>query len=291
MVGSPKAEIPHILKRITRVGEAPTDSTNSKLVGDYLMFRIDDPGRVRPAFFRFYPHENGERIRSMGLRLDDRHGKISSKGWAVRQNNQYMVAGYIITRDKKSTVPDGGFSLMNVSDDAQNRLLAVRNGTIEMSTVLHMQSTFEAGGSASRGILIRLLGAENEGGQRDQTKERRHAATLEFQQDLIDRFGHPITLTDVSRILEQATGCARHHFAFTSEMRPSEVSPSIAKSMHTGTFLNGPVRCPPSGDWASNDFSPLEVLRVTEGYDTLFLNRNKTIGVDFINPPRPFRKS
>lgn len=240
LVGPSPNWTPHFLKRMTREGEPPTNFDNSKLKGDYLMFRIDDPGHVRPAFFRFYPHHLGERIRSMGLRLDDRFGRLSSKGWVLKQNYGYMVAGYIVTRDHGGAVPDGGFSLMNVSDDVQNRLVVARRGEIEMAPVLHMQSTFASGGTASRGLLIRLHGAEKEGGQREQTKEERHLATLDFHQDLIDRFGSKLSLSEVSQIIEKVTGINRYHFAFTRQMRPPDFPWKLARDMHTGAFLNIP---------------------------------------------------
>lgn len=285
LVGPPSDWTPHFLKRLSREGSPPTDKSNCELIGDYLMFRMDEPGYARPAFFRFYKHEIGDRIRSMGLRLDKKHRGLSSKGWVYKQNKGYMIAGYIIKRYPDTTKPDGGFSLISVSNDTANRLVVARNGLIEMAPVLHMQTPFDMEATCSKGILIKLRGAENVGGQRNQTKDDRHYNTLELHNELIDRFGKRLNLDTVAKVLERATNIEKYFFALTSDMRPS------TKSVHSGAFQNAPNVQERDGKqvWRSADFQPLKIADPLEAPDyDHFIKAPEEFGIDFFTPGNPF---
>lgn len=275
-VGAPASWTPHFLKRMTRADDPPTDISNCPLLGDYLMFRADDAEQARPAFFRFYPHEIGERIRSMGLRLDRRYHGLSSKGWVIKQQHGYMVGGYIINRRTNGTIDnDGGFSLMSVSVDQQNDLVQIVDHKIEMAPVLHMQMPYTSGASCSRGVLIRLRNAETLGGQRDESKSERLESTLELHKGLTEKFGKRLSLLDVSKVLDAATGISRYYFYQNANTKGRDIP-------HSEAFVNSPTR----GKDAA--FAPLTLTEANERSGSIVKSE---IGIDYNHPNPIFRSS
>lgn len=275
-VGAPDSWTPHFLKRMTRDDDSPTDISNCPLVGDYLMFRADDVEQARPAFFRFYPHEIGERIRSMGLRLDRKYLGLSSKGWVIKQQNGYMVGGYIINRSPTGTIDiDGGFSLMSVSVDQQSDLVQIVEGKVEMAPVLHMQMPYTSGASCSRGVLIRLLNAETLGGQRDESKSERLESTLEFHKGLTEKFGKRLSLLNVSKVLDAATGIDRYYFYQSSHTHDGHIP-------HSEAFVNSSSR------GKNPAFAPLTLTKVHEKSGSVVKSK---IGIDYNRPNPIFGRS
>ncbi len=275
-VGAPTSWTPHFLKRMTRDGDPPTDISNCPLVGDYLMFRADEAEQARPAFFRFYPHEIGERIRSMGLRLDRKYHGLSSKGWVIKQQHGYMVGGYIISRRATGSIDvDGGFSLMSVSVDQQSDLVQIVDRKVEMAPVLHMQMPYTADASCSRGVLIRLRNAETLGGQRYETKSERLESTLELHQGLTEKFGKRLSLIDVSKVLDAATGISRYYFYQNAHTHDGDIP-------HSEAFVNSPSR----GKDAA--FAPLKLTGAHERSGSIVKSE---IGIDYNRPGPIFRRS
>jgi hypothetical protein len=210
--------IPHLNRRLHPGGDRVLGATECNMLGDYLLFRLDDPNTVRIAFFRFYAHSTGG-VRSMGLRLDRQHGFISSKGWVARQEGGYLVAGYIIDRRNRNALPTpaGGFSLMSVAQRASSAFYVVAKNGLVMAPVVHMQAPFALGASCSPGILIRLYGVEHIASRFMADKLQRNQAIRDLQSSLSEHFndlmgGTGISVQDACETLAGAAGMGRQLF-------------------------------------------------------------------------------
>lgn len=213
--------LPHMLNRLLRQqGGQLTTKANCKIFGDYLLFRPDSAGDIRPAFFRFYEHET-LCIRSMGLRLDPGHGRLSSKGWVIKQQQGYLISGYIVDRSQSNgkVIMDGGFSNLWVDDNVGGTIYQEFEGSICLSTALHFQAPFSHKPSCARGVLIRVTGLENQGGLYSQEKSNRNIATYKLQSMLMDRFGEAISITECASYLESISQLPRSFFeeVFTAQ--------------------------------------------------------------------------
>ena len=143
--------LPHHLLRLKRPGAGLPTKQTTKVFGDYLLLRLDDDDIVRAAFFRLYEHENLH-IRSLGLRLDEDHGRISSKGWVISQQNGLLVSGYIVNRKNPQgeISMDGGYSNLWIDDDATSPLYQEQGGHINL-TPPYSRGCADAAQSASSG--------------------------------------------------------------------------------------------------------------------------------------------
>jgi hypothetical protein len=249
---------PHIYKRLTRqtivAGESEykreDNTANVQMLGDYLLLRSDTDGKVaaqtksHAAFFRFYEHDTGG-IRSMGLRLDKDHGRISSKGWSINQQSGVMVLGYIINRAVPKThahlppMIDGGASLLYVDTDCPAFVQRDDLGIITMAPILHYQLPFETGPSFSRGMIVRLKGCEHLGGQPNknydvdpaQMRAERNEETKKLHDSLRKKFGEDTGFSNMSHqklanLMSAVSGIDTGHFQ--------------GSVVYTGVFQNRP---------------------------------------------------
>lgn len=192
----------HLLRRMKRPGRNLPTKETAKILGDYILLRRDSLDVVRPAFFRFYEHETMF-IRSMGLRLDEDHGRISSKGWVIVQQNGYLVSGYIINRsDPGGKIEvNGGYSNLWINDEADSPLYQETGGLISMTTVFHFQAPYGQFPTAANGLLVRVKGLDKQGGQYSQAQKKRNRATYALQTRLIGRFQQDLTVDECSEFL------------------------------------------------------------------------------------------
>jgi hypothetical protein len=200
--------------------ELPTKQT-TKVFGDYLLLRLDDFDTVRSAFFRLYEHENLH-IRSLGLRLDEDHGRISSKGWVVPQQNGLLVSGYIVNRKSPQGVitMDGGYSNLWIDDDAASPLYHEQDGHIDLTTAFHFQAPFGQFPSAACGIFVRVKGLETQGGQYHQPRMRRNVATYDLQSRLIERFREPLSVEECAQLLQRRSNIDASLFSEVLQSSP-----------------------------------------------------------------------
>lgn len=212
--GPEEGYLPHMLNRLQREqGGQLTTRENCRLLGDYLLFRPDAIGGIRPAFFRLYEHET-LCIRSMGLRLDAGHGRLSSKGWVLKQQRGYLISGYIVDRSKSdgSIRTDGGFSNLWVDDNVGSPLYQETDGLISLTTVFHFQAPFSQMPSCARGVLIRVKGLEDRGGLYSQAKHQRNIATYRLQSALMERFSDYLSPYECSEVLSARSSLPIEYF-------------------------------------------------------------------------------
>ncbi|WP_299628876.1 hypothetical protein [uncultured Tateyamaria sp.] len=198
---------PHLYRRFSRYGVPRTVASNCRLLGDYLLFTADVPGYAMPTFVRFYVHETGG-VRCLCLRLDDLNHRISSKGWAInQQNSQVHVTGYLEERRAKGEVVcAGGTMCLTVSYDERHHLTHALDDIITQALVMFYYAPYTQDPIASRGILVRLKGFENQGGRFSQPKEKRNRATFSLHTKLANKFGRQLTLKQCSKLLSRVSG-------------------------------------------------------------------------------------
>lgn len=241
--GSEEYYLPHHLLRLKRPGtELPTKQT-TKVFGDYLLLRLDDDDLVRSAFFRLYEHENLH-IRSLGLRLDEDHGRISSKGWVIPQQNGLLVSGYIVNRKnpKGEITMDGGYSNLWIDDDAASPLYQEHEGKICLTTALHFQAPFGQFPSAACGVFIRVKGLEKQGGQYHQPRNKRNIATYNLQSSLIDRFREPLSVNECSELLQNRSNIDASLFSEVLEsppFSPTRILEPARLDPHDDIYIDG----------------------------------------------------
>ena len=230
--GSEEHFKPHLLRRMKRPArDLPTGDT-TKILRDYILFRADRDNVVRPAFFRFYEHETLY-IRSMGLRLDDDYGRISSKGWMVSQQYGHLVSGYIIDRtDPNGQVKvSGGYSNLWINDEQDSPLYQETDGLISMTTVYHFQASYGQLPTSANGVLIRLKGLEKQGGQQAQLQRNRNKATYDLQTSLIQRFQDQMTVPKCCELLASRSGIDADLFVYV--LTEGSAIPELLKKPET----------------------------------------------------------
>ncbi|MEP0147088.1 hypothetical protein [Pseudophaeobacter sp.] len=274
---------PHLLSRLQRPNREH-DSTidNCELAGDYFLFRADPGGHVTTAFFRFYPHESNY-MRSMGLRLDSKHGRLSSKGWVTKQDQGYLVSGYIVDRSKRSVSTlkqDGGFTNLWVDTRSSMPLYQVRKeeyrgkslNLIALASVFHFQASFQDIPSCSRGVLIRARNLSADGGQSEQNRQERHEMVYDFHSELRKRFSGGLEISDASRLLSHASGLpvATFRELFSGKNQISTYADLVRDDELVDVF-EGPISpFSPFADMNKPDpFSPLEEIYLdgSESFD------------------------
>lgn len=187
----------------------PLSGAKSLYLGDYLLFRMDAPQRVGLGFFRFLELPEGG-VRSFGLRFQA-PADISSRGWLIVQNNQYLAAGYIVHRTQQSPFYeiDGGFSMLTLAGAASHPLVRLEaDGRAAVAPAAHFQANNQSPAGFSRGVLIRLRGCEGRGPQahmEDATLNREAAA---LQRHLNAALVSSLAPMQANAVLQQATGWA-----------------------------------------------------------------------------------
>lgn len=217
--GAESGYMPHLLQRLIRtesnINNTRIEEHNTELLHDYLLFRPDPYGLISTALFRFYVHETNC-IRSLGLRLDQAHQYLSSKGWLIKQDKGAIATGYIVDRSSNSggVLMNGGVSTLFIDTSASNPLSRPdeKTGKLMIASCFHFQAAFENEPSAARAILVRLKGVETAGGQYAQSKRKRNKKTRDLQNLLSKRFGQPVLPSDCCQYLSNISGLSKTHF-------------------------------------------------------------------------------
>ena len=208
--------LPHLLSRLSRTenNNLPEEDTTDFLY-DYLLFRPDYNGLISKAFFRFYTHETGH-IRTLGLRLDNAHHYLSSKGWLIKQEHGSLATGYIIDRSSSSggILINGGVSSIFFNTSSTNPISRrdVRTKKMMMVSCFHFQAAYEREPTAACGVVVRLKGLEASGGLFAHNKYRRNKKTRRLQNTLSKRFGDPMDSDHCCDYLSNISGLSRMHF-------------------------------------------------------------------------------
>lgn len=215
---------------------------DSPIFGDYLLYRAEQVTSkkqthwISRSFLRFYLHRNGY-IRSMGLWLDDKHEYLSSKGWVVNPDNYFLVVGHIVDRvgrDIGSIRRGAGATMMTIRSTNPNRF-TVSNPEegvprIQIAPVQHFRATNSTDPSYSCGVLVRLRGVEDEGGDAETEKAERYKMIKRLQKKLSKKLSQSLTPNQAADQLAKASNMRKTVF----------YNRSGANGLPSGLLVNSP---------------------------------------------------
>ena len=194
-----------------------------KLLGDYLFYRMerrrttrnlrDRDLMVSRSFIRFYKHK-WRGLRFMFLSIATAEKYLAARGWVHDLGNCYLSGGSIIDRRSEDIEEQrifGGMSGTIVMSDRRSKFCRIKkreadSWSIEAAPTLHVRAIDHQKPSLGRGYLVRCFGAQNFGGDDNQTEAQRHAAIRDLQRRLGEIYPSDASPVEAAAELARATG-------------------------------------------------------------------------------------